>query len=47
MAASTQQLQALTKIMLSMGYSYGDINDVRDVINKSKAGGVLVSIAEK
>lgn len=43
--ASSDQLAALTKVMLSMGVSYGDINDVRDKLDSEVSGKFLLAIA--
>jgi hypothetical protein len=43
--ASSDQLDALSKVMLSMGASYGDINDVRSKLDSEVSGKFLLALA--
>ena len=42
--ASSDQLAALSKVMLSMGASYGDINSVRDKLGSDLSSTFLLKI---
>ena len=43
--ASSDELSALSKVMLSMGASYGDINAVRSKLDSEVSGKFLLSLA--
>jgi hypothetical protein len=43
--ASSYELAALSKVMLSMGASYGDINIVRDKLDSEASAKFLISLA--
>lgn len=46
---TSDQLSHLTKVLLAMGYSYGDINDIRDELKKGNSPGLCklaIDVAE-
>ena len=43
--ASSDELSALSKVMLSMGVSYGDINAVRSKLDSEVSGKFLIALA--